>query len=302
MSGTVRLLDRWGAGLAGLRGDALVEAIRASDGRVVLAEVVADAPPLLAGTANAELAAAFGADLICCNLVDPLDGDVTLAGLETVVPHPQGFAGLSELLGRPVGLNLEPDVDGVPPPYRATRRRAAAAAAHGAAFVIVTANPGRGVTTGDLAAAVEAVRAAGDDVVCLAGKMHHAGQREGPDPAAVTTLVGAGAHGVLVPLPGTMPGMDAATAAAMATAAQDGGALAVGAIGTSQEGADADTIRLLALEAKRLGVDVHHLGDAGFTGIAAPENIYTYGVAIRGVRHTWNRMARNTRATWGGPR
>ncbi|MBA3291371.1 MAG: hypothetical protein H0U17_07750 [Actinobacteria bacterium] len=86
----------------------------------------------------------------------------------------------------------------------------------------------------------------------------------------------------------------------MTAACHDAGALAVGTIGTSQEGADIATIRSLALVAKRIGVDVHHIGDAGYTGLAIPENIYAYSLALRGRRHTWNRMARDTRASWEG--
>ncbi len=43
------------------------------------------------------------------------------------------------------------------------------------------------------------------------------------------------------------------------------------------------------------GTDLHHIGDSGFTGIAAPENITAYSVAIRGVRHTYRRMAMSIR-------
>ena len=65
------------------------------------------------------------------------------------------------------------------------------------------------------------------------------------------------------------------------------------AIGTSQEGADEQTIRQIALLCKMSGTDLHHLGDAGFPGIAAPENIMSYSIAIRGKRHTYARMARS---------
>ncbi|HLU53540.1 MAG TPA: haloacid dehalogenase-like hydrolase [Acidimicrobiia bacterium] len=294
-----RILDRFGSDLAALRGDALADAIRAAEGRTILAEVVAGAPPLLHGTSNAELVCGFGADLVCLNLVDPSDADrVLMTGLEAVDPPPIGFQGLSRLLGRPVGLNLEPDVDAVPEPLRASASRARAAAEGDAAFVIVTANPGRGATGEDRAAAVSTVREAAPHLLCLAGKMHRAGAEEPLGPELVESLVAAGAHGVLVPLPGTAPGLSEETAAAMVQVVRSRGGLAIGTIGTSQEGSDETTLRSLALMAKRIGVDVHHIGDAGFTGIAHPENVYAYAVAVRGVRHTWNRMARNVRATW----
>ena len=64
------------------------------------------------------------------------------------------------------------------------------------------------------------------------------------------------------------------------------------AIGTSQEGADVETIRQIALMCKMAGADLHHLGDAGSSpGMTNPENIMAYSIAIRGKRHTYNRMA-----------
>lgn len=294
-----RILDRFGPSLASLRGARLHDAIKASEGRTVLAEAVAGAPPLLTGTSNAELLAAFGADLICLNLAEPDADAVMVAGVEGVEPPPLGLAGLSELLGRPVGLNLEPDVDSVPAAYRATSANVRAAEAAGAAFVMVTANPGRGVTLDDLESAVGTVRQAGE-LLCWAGKMHHAGAEEPLGRKSVARVVAAGAHGALVPLPGTVPGISEALAADMVDEARSAGVLAIGTIATSQEGAGKDTLERLALCAKRIGVDVHHIGDAGFSGLASPENVYSYSVAVRGIRHTWNRMARGTRASWKG--
>lgn len=65
------------------------------------------------------------------------------------------------------------------------------------------------------------------------------------------------------------------------------------AIGTSQEGADINTIRQIALMSKMAGADLHHIGDTGYMGMALPENILAYSVAIRGVRHTYTRIARS---------
>ena len=41
------------------------------------------------------------------------------------------------------------------------------------------------------------------------------------------------------------------------------------------------------------GTDMHHLGDAGYIGMALPENIMAYSSAIKGIRHTYRRMARS---------
>lgn len=71
------------------------------------------------------------------------------------------------------------------------------------------------------------------------------------------------------------------------------GALAMTTIGTSQEGADVSTVRQIALMSKMAGADLHHIGDTGYMGIALPENIMAYSIAIRGVRHTYTRMARS---------
>ncbi len=39
------------------------------------------------------------------------------------------------------------------------------------------------------------------------------------------------------------------------------------------------------------GADVHHIGDAGYSGVAIPENIMALSMAVRGRRHTWFRIA-----------
>jgi len=70
----------------------------------------------------------------------------------------------------------------------------------------------------------------------------------------------------------------------------------LGTIGTSQEGATAKLARSLALTAKEVGVDAHHIGDAGYYGIGDPEFLHAYSIAVRGRRHTWRRMALGARA------
>ena len=62
-----RLLDANGSDFAAMNARDLVESIRLSEGRVVAAEVIAVAPPLLDKVSNPELAAGMGADLILLN-------------------------------------------------------------------------------------------------------------------------------------------------------------------------------------------------------------------------------------------
>ena len=69
------------------------------------------------------------------------------------------------------------------------------------------------------------------------------------------------------------------------------GALAMTTIGPSQEGADEATIREIALMCKMAGADIHHIGDSGYMGMAIPDNLTAYSIAIRGKRHTYRRMA-----------
>ena len=95
----------------------------------------------------------------------------------------------------------------------------------------------------------------------------------------------------LLPAPGTVPGITMEYARTLISCAHRHGALTITAIGTSQEGADTDTIRRIALMCKMAGTDIHHIGDTGYTGMALAENIMAYSIAVRGIRHTYHRMA-----------
>lgn len=69
--------------------------------------------------------------------------------------------------------------------------------------------------------------------------------------------------------------------------------LAMTSIRTSQDGSDLQTIHNIALMCNQCGTDIHHIGDTGATlGVADPENIMAYSMAIRGKMHTYSRMTR----------
>ncbi|CAM5666993.1 MULTISPECIES: DUF7916 family protein [Streptomyces] len=295
---TQRILDLDREELASLRGRELTEAVAAAEGRTMVAEVFAERAALSphpggdAGVHNIELVSAFGADIVILNLIERAwDGEcLRLPGLGTFT----SFADLASYVGRPIGVNLEPG--DVPEIRRAGPEQARRLVDMGAALLCLTANPGTGGSFDGLARVTgELRRALGDDVALWSGKMHHAGHPERVTAGRLTALVDAGADGVVLPLPGTMPGLTKERAAEAVAAVQDAGAVVMGAIGTSQEGAHTDIVPQLALTAKEIGVDAHHFGDAFLPGMCDPELLYGYSVAVRGRRHTWNRMALNGR-------
>ena len=103
----------------------------------------------------------------------------------------------------------------------------------------------------------------------------------------------AGADVILLPAPGTVPGITMEYAHKLIEAVHARGKLALTSIGTSQEGADTATIRQIALLCKMAGADIHHIGDTGVPGMALPQNILAYSIAIRGERHTYHKMAQS---------
>jgi hypothetical protein len=289
----IRLLDLDRAALAALSGRALLAAVPASEGRTIAVEVIAGGAPLAVPADNVEVVAAMGADLLLLNRIKEAitDGGWRLPALGRL----DDLASLAGRVGRPVGANLEPG--DVPAPRRATPDAAHRSIEAGAAFLCLTANPATGTTLADLARATAAIRAAtGHEPVIWAGTMHQAGAPETLTPAGVAALVGAGADAALVPLPGTVPGVTREAAAEIVQAVHAAGGLAVGTVGTSQEGSHPPLMDALGLVAKEIGVDIHHLGDAGLGGSPDPEVVYRYSVAIRGRRHTWRRMALGARA------
>ncbi len=297
MVGSPRIFDLPRKELSALTGPALEAAVRASEGRALVAEVFAGGSSLLDGVHNAEIMAAHGADIIVLNLIET----AWSAPDAWSFPNLGAVANLAELasaIGRPIGVNLEPDPDAdrIPPARRATADNAVALLDAGAVLFVVTANPGTGASYAGLVEATRRLRdAVGGDAAVWAGKMHHAGRPERVTPEALLTLVDAGASGVLVPIPGTAPGVTRESAIEATSALHERGAIALGTVGTSQEGATETLAQSLALMAKEVGVDAHHVGDTGYYGIGNPEFLHAYSIAIRGRRHTWRRMALGAR-------
>ncbi|AHG18578.1 PEP phosphonomutase [Chania multitudinisentens RB-25] len=302
-----RYLDCCASELAAIDRQGLLESLQASEGRILVSETIGAVQPMLMDITNAELAASQGADLLLLNLFDV--DKPRLQGLPAGIVPENSLRELQRLTGRVVGVNLE----AVDPNFKdthgefwaATKGRLATAenakklVAMGAKFVVLTGNPGNGISNETIGHCLQEIRqAAGDSLVIIAGKMHAAGilTRAGGKIITqedVSTFVAQGADIVLLPAPGTVPGITQEYIEQLIDHAHRQGAMTMTAIGTSQEGASVETIRQIALMCKMAGTDLHHIGDAGYTGMALPENIMAYSVAIRGIRHTYSRIARS---------
>ena len=215
-----RFLDCTASDFENMKKKELLEAISASEGRVLVCETIGILQPMLGDVTNAEFVASMGADMILLNMYDV--NHPVIQGLPKTEDR-EVVRKIKQLTGRPVGINLEP-------------------------------------------------------------------MEQGKE-SSVRAFAEAGADIILLPAPGTVPGITMEYVRSLVVCAHSLGKMTLTAIGTSQEGADTDTIKEIALMCKMTGTDLHHLGDAGYGGMALPENILEYGKVIRGIRHTYHRMA-----------
>ncbi len=307
-----RLLNMTASELTHLSKSELIEAIAGSEGRIMAAETIGVTEPLLNDITNAELAASMGADLLLLNMFDVQKP--VIHGLPEAAAH-ETVRTLKHLTGRLVGINLEPvepsaalsnegslwamSLWDMSPGRYATAENAVMAADMGVDLIVLTGNPGNGVSNAAILSSLTAIsRSTKGRVALAAGKMHASGViGEGGEriitEEEVRQFAQAGADIILLPAPGTVPGITTEYIRRLVSLAHSLGRLTITSIGTSQEGADADTIRRIALECKMTGTDIHHIGDSGYVGMALPENIMAYSIAIRGIRHTYRRMAQS---------
>jgi hypothetical protein len=304
---SLRLIDCNPSDFGKFTANDLVQSIRHSEGRVVMSEVIAIAPPLIDKVSNVELAAAFSADLVLLNFYDVNAPQIMGMPSKNETEAKKNFGQISpglgrtiqdvkEWIGRPVGLNLEPieNPDSITTQGRlATVHNAWLAVEQGADFIMITGNPGTGVTLEGILKSIREIKAAvGEQVVIMAGKMHAAGTDENTQNTThMEAFIEAGAQIIGIPAPGTTPGMTQEIAQKLIEAIHRAGGLALTAFGTSQEGSTINVIEQIALMSKMAGADIQHIGDAGTIGMAVPENITALSMAIRGRRHTWHRMA-----------
>lgn len=275
----------------------LKQSIKASEGRVILSENVAFKESYIGDVTNAEIARSFGADLILLNGIDIFQPFV--AGLDAKEDFVKE---LHRLVGRPIGINLEP-VDSqaqmagerliIDEGRQASLATIQRAEELGVDFICLTGNPGTGVTN---QAIIDTIRVVKENFsgLLIAGKMHASGVDEPvADLEAIAQFIEAGVDIVLAPAVGSVPGFDEQDLKQIVRLAHQKGALAMSAIGTSQESADEDIVKQMAIRNKICGVDIQHIGDSGYGCLAPVENIFAMSKALRGQRHTISMISRS---------
>ena len=298
-----RILDCRTSDFMKMTKEELLYAIASGEGRTIACETVGTLQPMLGDVTNAEFVSAMGADILLLNLFDVKNPYI--AALPKTEPE-NTIRKLKELTGRPVGINLEPveqivddeeNMWAMTEGRKATLEKAKIAADMGVNFILLTGNPGTGVSNQAIIDTLRVYKKEfGDRLILAAGKMHASGILEEAAENILTkedikAFKEAGADIILLPAPGTVPGITLEYAKEIIAYAHSLGCLTITAIGTSQEGADVSTIRQIALMCKMAGTDIHHIGDAGYGGMSLPENIQAYSIAVRGIRHTYHRMA-----------
>jgi hypothetical protein len=300
-----RILDLSFSDIKNMKKEEKLLSIKTGEGRTIVSEIISIAPPLLLDVSNVELASAFGADILLLNVYDvdnPKVEGVPVKKAEKVIEK------IKDLTGRMIGVNLEPvDLDEkvydrikLPKGRIATVSNAKRLVEQGVDMILLTGNPKTGVSNNQILKSIEKIKEAiGDEIIIAAGKMHGSGSVKETgsniiNKELIGNFIAAGADIILLPAPGTVPGMTVEYIKELVDYVHSLDKITMTSIGTSQEGADEYTIRNIAIYSKMTGTDIHHIGDCGISpGMAIPENIMTYSIAIKGKRHTYRRMARS---------
>ena len=147
-----RILDCHASDFKNMTKEELLFAIAAGEGRTIACETIGCIMPMLGDITNAEFAASMGADILLLNMFDVKKPYIM--GLPKTEPENTVWK-LKELTGRPIGINLEPVEQGkavsegmwaMTEGRMATLENAKLAAKMGVNFILLTGNPGNGVT------------------------------------------------------------------------------------------------------------------------------------------------------------
>ena len=305
MSHPVRLISASASDFEGWDAMTLKESIRMSEGRVVMGQHLLFAGEgLVRGVTNSEVMFAFGADMVLLNTFNFND--------ESDNPGLQGltFSELKARCRRPIGVYMGCPGKNVPSDKKlydargmlATPEHVDRAVEMGADFIVLGGNPGSGTSIEDVIATTGRVKEKyGERVLLFAGKWEDGiNEKVLGDPLAsydakdvIRRLIDAGADVIDFPAPGSRHGISTHMIQELVqyVHAYKPGTLAMTFLNSSVEGADPDTVRLIALKMKETGADIHAIGDGGFAGCTSPENVQQLSISLKGKPYTYFRMA-----------
>lgn len=299
MGNNKRLLNYSASDFLSVKPLELKQAILASEGRTIMAENVPTQGPFLNEVSNAELERAAGADMILFNVLDLFNPYIL--GVPEEIPSKKHVPWIKEAIGRSIGVNLEPvDMEAnmtegrtdIEPGRVASVDTYEKANELGFDFIVLTGNPGIGVSNNAISQAIKEAKKNFNGLV-VAGKMHGAGVDEDVMNLEIAKeFMEEGVDILLVPAPYTVPRFQEHDLREITDFVKEYNkgkdieekVLVLAANGTSQDSSDIDTIKKIGLAAKAAGADLQHIGDS-MSGICLPENIFALGQAIRGYRH-----------------
>ncbi|AHC18270.2 hypothetical protein X809_02930 [Paenibacillus polymyxa CR1] len=299
----------------------LKESILASEGRVIMGQhhVMLNSG-LVDGVTNAEIQAAYGADMVMLNGFDMIKEESNIGLREMkhgkLADKPYSLKQIKEWAGVPLGIYFEcpsPDAQVAGEQYVeakegriASRENFLRALEIGADFIVLGGNPSAGTTFERIIEATKlAKETLGDKILICAGKWEDGTIEkvlgdplsERPSNEIIKDLIDSGADVITLPAPGSRHGItvEHVRQCVEFVHSYKPGTLALSFLNSSVEGADVQTIAWIALMMKQTGADIHAIGDGGYAGTPLPENVYQLALSIKGRRHTIKRMVGRSR-------
>ena len=313
-----RILDCTGSDFEKMSAEDLKLSIRLAEGRTILSQSFSGmGQALVDGITNPELEAAFGADILMLNGYS-LDEKSPMHGIKTR----DAYSGESKILRvkdlkkwvrRPIGIYLEcvkeinePSHSSLTMGRSAIEENFHKVVEEGADFLILGGNPKMNIKIEDIIAATRvAGKTVKGKVLIFSGKWEDGvyekvlGDPLATKPAKefIDELIDAGVDVINFPSPGSRQGIttDIIRELVEYVHRKSPETMTMSFIDGSVEGADVDTIRLIGLESRETGADIHAIGDAGLGGMSVPENIYQLSLTVKGRRLTFKRLALSNR-------
>ena len=311
-----RLLSATPSELQQMTAKELLQSIRISEGRTLIVAARVRASNMVDYVSNAEVAAAFGADIINLDTYDitnpyvpgwksknPEEDNYIYNHVQVLLGKGYTYKEIEDIVGRPIGLlmmiaeeNARESLEKAYGNIVVTPERMQQAVDLGVKMIDISGWCSHETIVRQLREAKEIVK---DNIILQFDKPHGPGLMDSnqefselmTEEEVIDYLV-AGADIIGMPAPGTYPGWTIEKCKRYVDLVHKHGGLATLGVHTSQEGSMTHTLEQIALYSKMAGADIHALGDSGNNEqMIDPLNILHYSIAMKGRRHTFRRIA-----------